>query len=325
MRQVEIRQPGPPESLVVVEGPISRPKEGEVLIAVRAAGINRPDLLQRQGAYPPPPGASPLPGLEISGEVAEVGPGVAEWRSGDPVCALLAGGGYAEYAVAPAPQCLPIPFGLDWTEAAALPETFFTVWANVFQTGHLQRGEAFLVHGGTSGIGTTAVQLARAFGARVFATAGSAQKCAACLRLGADAAINYRISDFVSEVERLTGNEGVDVILDMVGGEYTERNIRVLAPRGRLLQIAFMGGSRVNLDLRPVLTKRLVITGSALRPRTVEEKGAIAQELLAEVWPLLAKGVVKPIIDRTFPLHAAAEAHRYLEAGEHIGKIVLTV
>ncbi|MFQ5959665.1 MAG: NAD(P)H-quinone oxidoreductase, partial [Alphaproteobacteria bacterium] len=286
---------------------------------------NRPDVLQRTGGYPPPPGAPDVPGLEIAGTVAALGPGVAGWKRGDALCALVAGGGYAEYCAAPAAQCLPVPAGFDMVKAAALPETFFTVWTNVFQRGRLAGGERFLVHGGSSGIGTTAIQIAAARGARVFATAGSAEKCAACERLGAERAINYRDEDFVAVVKELTQGEGVDVILDMVGGDYIARDIAALRPEGRLVFIAFLGGSGVELDFLPLMLKRITVTGSTLRPRSIEEKGAIAAELRAEVWPLLDAGTIAPVIDSTYPLAEAAEAHRRMESGAHIGKIVLTV
>jgi putative PIG3 family NAD(P)H quinone oxidoreductase len=324
MRHIATSGPGGPEVLSLAEGAVPTPGPGEVLIRVEAAGVNRPDLIQREGKYPPPPGASPVLGLEVAGTIAEVGPDAGDWAVGDAVCALLAGGGYAEYAVAPAAQCLPIPDGLTMVEAAALPETYFTVWTNVFQRGRLRPGETFLVHGGTSGIGTTAIQLAQAFGARVFATAGSDEKCAACRDLGASAAINHRVEDFVEVAKALTDGRGVDVVLDMVGGPYIPRNLKVLAQEGRLVQIAFLQGSKVELDLMPVMLKRLTLTGSTLRARSVAEKGAIAAELRDRVWPLLADGRVKPVIHQTFPLAEAAEAHRLMEAGTHIGKIVLT-
>jgi NADPH:quinone reductase len=325
MQQIDIAQPGPPEVLVLRSVPTPVPAAGEVLIRVRAAGINRADVLQRMGHYPPPPGASPVPGLEIAGTIVEIRPGGKRWSQGDSVCALLAGGGYSEYAVAPAAQCLPIPPGFSAVEAAALPEACFTVWVNVFQLGRLARGESALIHGGTSGVGTTAIQLAHAFGAQVFTTAGSAAKCAACLRLGADAAINYRDADFAVEIPRLTGGRGVDVILDMVGGSYTAKNLSVLAIGGRLVQIAFMESSRVELDLRAVMTKQLTITGSTLRGRPVEQKGAIARELEDRVWPILAEGRFRSVIDKVYPLAEAAAAHRRMESGEHIGKIVLSM
>jgi NADPH2:quinone reductase len=325
MRFVTAHGPGGPEVLSLATGPVPTPGPGEVLIRVAAAGVNRPDVLQREGRYPPPPGASPVLGLEVAGTIAAVGPDVTDWAVGDAVCALLAGGGYAEYALAPAAQCLSVPEGLTLTEAAAVPETFFTVWANVFQRGRLQAGETFLVHGGTSGIGTTAIQLAHAFGARVFATAGSDEKCAACRDLGADVAINYRTADFVDAVKAETQGQGVNLILDMVGGPYIQRNLKALAVEGRLVQIAFLQGSKQELDLMPLMLKRLTITGSTLRSRSVEEKGAIARELQARVWPLLAAGRVKPVLHATFPLDEAAEAHRLMESSRHVGKIVLTV
>ena len=288
-----------------------------------AAGVNRPDVLQRQGHYPPPPGASDIPGLEVAGEVAAVGDRVAEWRLGDAVCALVAGGGYAEYCVAPAPQCLPVPKGLTAIEAAAIPETFFTVWTNVFERGRLVAGETLLVQGGASGIGTTAIQMARALGARVFATAGSAEKCAACVALGAERAINYREENFVAVVKEATEGRGVDVILDMVGGDYIPRNLDCLALEGRLVLIALQRGARAELNFTSVLQRRLTITGSSLRPRTVEQKGAIARALRERVWPLLESGQVRPVIHATFPLGEAAAAHRLMESGAHNGKIVL--
>lgn len=325
MRFVTTHGPGGPEVLAIDHGPAPRPGPGEVLIRVAAAGVNRPDVLQREGRYPPPPGASAVLGLEVAGTIAELGPDVTHWAVGDPVCALLAGGGYAEFAIAPAAQCLPVPEGLTLIEAAAIPETFFTVWANVFQRGRLQAGETFLVHGGTSGIGTTAIQLAHAFGARVFATAGSDEKCDACRDLGADVAINYRTVDFVEAVKADTSGEGVNLILDMVGGPYIQRNLKALAVEGRLVQIAFLQGSKQELDLMPLMLKRLTLTGSTLRSRGVEEKGAIARELQDRVWPLLASGRVRPVVHATFPLDEAAEAHRLMESSRHVGKIVLTV
>lgn len=325
MIAIEISTPGGPDVLVPVERPTPSPAAGEVLIKVAAAGVNRPDVMQRQGGYPPPPGASDIPGLEVAGVVEAVGAGVTEWRAGDPVCALVAGGGYAEYCTAPAPQCLPVPGGLDMVAAAALPETFFTVWTNVFERGRLAAGEWILIHGGSSGIGTTAIQLARAFGARVVATAGTAEKCAACEALGAERAINYRETDFVAAVRSTTGGRGVDVVLDMVAGDYVPRNIEVLAVEGRLVLIALLGGSRATVDLGLVLRRRLTITGSTLRPRTIEQKGAIAWALRQHVWPLVESGVVKPVVHATFPLRDAAGAHRLMESGAHIGKLVLVV
>ena len=297
-----------------------------MLIRVAAAGVNRPDVMQRRGAYPPPPGASDIPGLEVAGTIDECGTGVHEWQVGDRVCALVAGGGYATRCVAPAVQCLPVPSSLDMIGAAAVPETFFTVWTNVFERGGLRSGEWALFHGGSSGIGTTAIQLAAARGVRVLATAGSDQKCRACEQLGAERAINYRTTDFVEAVRTLTGGRGVDLILDIVGGSYVPRNLAALAMDGRLVQIGFMEGEpTAPVDFRRVLGRRLTITGSTLRPRTADEKGQIAAALRREVWPLIDHGVVKPILFRTFPLTEAASAHRLMESNEHIGKIVLTV
>ncbi len=315
---------GPPEVLKPARRPVPQPGVGEVLIRVAAAGVNRPDVLQRQGGYPPPAGAPDWPGLEVAGEVVATGPGTARYRPGARVCALVSGGGYAEYCAAPEAQVLPVPAGMDYIAAAAVPETFFTVWTNVFERGHLQKGQTFLVHGGSSGIGTTAIQLAKAFGARVFATAGSAEKCAACERLGAEAALNYRDRDWVTDLRAATGGAGIDLILDMVGGDYTARNLDLLADDGRLVQIAFLKSPRVELDLMQVMRRRLTITGSTLRPRTVAEKGAIAAALEQHVWPLLTSGTVAPVVAATFPLAAAAEAHRLMESSRHIGKIVLT-
>jgi NADPH2:quinone reductase len=317
---------GKPEVLKLATGPTPSPKPNEVLIRVHAAGVNRPDVAQRQGSYPPPPGASPILGLEVAGEVVSAGADVTKWSIGDHVCALTNGGGYAGYCVAPETQCLPWPKGYDGLRAGALPETAFTVWANLFQMGHLKNGETVLIHGGTSGIGVTAIQLAHEFGARVFATAGSAEKCAACLRLGAEAAINYREKDFAAEVKTLTEGRGVDVVLDMVGGPYLARNIRSLGMDGRLVQIAFLMGSKVDdFDFLPVMMRRLTITGSTMRPRTAAQKGAIAADLLAKVWPVLDAGRCPPVIHATFPLAEAAEAHRLMESSQHIGKIMLTL
>ncbi len=325
MRCVEISSPGPPDVLKLVERPDPVPSRGEVLIRVAAAGVNRPDVMQRRGMYPPPPGASDLPGLEVAGTIQSLGEGVTEWRAGDRVCALVSGGGYAALCVAPAPQCLPVPAGMDLTAAAAVPDTFFTVWTNVFDRGRLRAGEYALFHGGSSGIGTTAIQLAAARGARVLATAGSDEKCRACERLGAERAINYRTEDFVDVVKQLTNGRGVDLILDIVGGDYIARDLAALAVEGRLVVIGFMGGDTATIDFRRILGRRLTITGSTLRPRSVEEKGQIAAALRREVWPLLESGKVKPQIYRTFPLEDAAAAHRLMESSEHIGKIVLTV
>lgn len=323
MRVIEIREPGGPGVLVPAERPTPLPGPGSVLIKVAAAGVNRPDVMQRQGQYPPPPGASDIPGLEVAGAVYAIGRGVHGWEAGDRVCALVAGGGYAEYCVAPAPQCLPVPPAVDLVHAGAIPETFFTVWTNVFERGRLAAGESILIHGGSSGIGTTAVQLASAFGARVFATAGSAGKCAACERLGAERAVNYKEADFVAAVKELTGGRGVDLVLDIVGGDYLPRNLDALAMDGRLVQIGTLGGAKAHVNMVPVLQRRLTITGSTLRARSVAEKGAIAAALRERVWPLLAEGRVTPVVDRTFPLDEAAEAHRVMESSTHFGKLVL--
>jgi NADPH:quinone reductase len=325
MIAIDISRPGGPDVLTPVERPDPVAAAGEVLIRVAAAGVNRPDVMQRKGLYPPPEGASDVPGLEVSGEIVAIGEGVHDWHIGDRLCALVAGGGYATLCVAPAAQCLPVPRGMDLVTAAAIPETFFTVWTNVFERGRLQAGESALFHGGTSGIGTTAIQIASARGARVYATAGSAEKCRACESLGAARAIDYRREDFVEAVRELTGGLGVDLVLDIVGGSYVARNLSVLAMDGRLVQIGLMAGDAIaSIDFRRVLGRRLTITGSTLRPRTVAEKGAIAAALKREVWPLLAKGVVRPVIHATFSLREAAAAHRLIEASEHIGKIVLT-
>jgi NADPH2:quinone reductase len=322
---IEIAQAGGPEMLVAVQRPHPSPGVGELLIRVAAAGVNRADILQRQGKYPPPPGSSDIPGLEIAGTIEQIGEAVQGWQVGDEVCALLAGGGYAEYAVAPAPQCLPVPHGLDVVAAGALPEACFTVWTNVFDRGRLKAGEWLLVHGGSGGVGTTAIQLARAFGAQVLATAGSAAKCARCERLGAEHAINYRETDFVGSVRDVTGGRGVDVVLDVVGGDYVQRNLDSLALDGRLVQIAFLGGPKAQVNLTPVLQRRLTITGSTLRARPVPEKGAIAAALRDRVWPLFESGAVNPVIHATFPLRQAADAHRLMESGMHFGKLVLVV
>ena len=314
---------GGPEVLKPDTMPVPQPGEGEVLVKVAAAGVNRPDVQQRLGQYNPPPGASPVPGLEIAGEVVAVGSGCRRYKVGDKVCALVSGGGYAEYCVAPEPQVLPVPKGLTMEEAGAVPETFFTVWTNVFDRGRLQAGETLLIHGGSSGIGTTAIQLARAFGSRVFCTVGGEDKAKACEALGAERAINYRTEDFVAVAKELTGGKGVDVILDMVGGSYVPRNIRALAVDGRMVQIAWLGGSKVEADFMMLMIKRLTWTGSTLRPRSVEQKGEIARALEAKVWPLIEAGTVKPVMFKTFPLAEAAEAHRLMESSAHIGKIVL--
>jgi putative PIG3 family NAD(P)H quinone oxidoreductase len=323
MIAIEIREPGGPEVLVPVERPTPVPAAGEVLIKVAAAGVNRPDVFQRLGRYPPPPGVTDIPGLEVSGIITEVASGAGSFRVGDAVCALVAGGGYAEYCVAPAPQCLPAPRGLDLVGASAIPETFLTVWTNVFQRGRLQAGESILVHGGSSGIGTAAIQLARAFGARVFATAGSAVKCAACERLGAERCINYRDADFLAVVREQTAGRGVDVVLDMVGGAYFARNVDALATEGRLVEIATLQGAKAELNIQTIMQRRLTITGSTLRARPIADKGAIAEAVHRHVWPLLETGAVKPIIHATFPLRDASEAHRVMESSTHIGKLVL--
>ncbi len=323
MTAIEVAQPGGPEVLKPGRRPVPVPGAGEVLIEVAAAGVNRPDVLQRQGGYAPPPGASDIPGLEIAGKIVAAGDGAGAWKVGDSVCALVAGGGYAEYCTAPAPQCLPVPGKLDLIHAAALPETFFTVWTNVFDRGRLQRGETFLVHGGSSGIGTTAIQLAHAFGARVIATAGSDEKCDACRKLGADVAVNYRTEDFAAKVMEATEGKGADVILDMVGGDYIPKNLKCLAVEGRLVQIAFLKGSTAEINLLPLMMKRQTLTGSTLRPRSVAQKAEIAQSLREKVWPLLESGKIAPVIHKTFPLAQAADAHRLMESSAHVGKIVL--
>jgi NADPH2:quinone reductase len=323
MQVVEIARPGGPEVLRVATRPVPQPKSDEVLIRVAAAGVNRPDCLQRAGSYAPPPGASDLPGLEVSGTVVRLGEGVTKWQQGDQVCALTPGGGYAQYCVTPAGHCLPIPRGWTAIEAAGLPETCFTVWINVFERGRLAAGETLLVQGGSSGIGITAIQLARAFGNRVFATAGNAEKCKACEALGAERAINYRIEDFVAVVQELTGGQGVDVILDMVGGDYVARELSALRDDGRLSIIAVLGGARAQIDLNQILRRRLTITASTLRPRTMEFKSAIASTLRAKVWPLIEAGKFKPVIFRTFALAQAADAHALMESDVHIGKIIL--
>jgi putative PIG3 family NAD(P)H quinone oxidoreductase len=323
MLAIEISTPGEPDVLVPAERPMPVAGTNELLIDVAAAGVNRPDVMQRRGKYPPPPGASDIPGLEVAGTVAALGDGVRDFRVGDKVCALVSGGGYAEYCVAPAPQCLPVPAGLDVVAAAAIPETFFTVWTNVFERGRLNTGESILIHGGSSGIGTTAIQLAHAWGARVFATAGSPEKCRACETLGAERAINYRDEDFVAAVRDATSGRGVDVVLDMVGAEYFPRNLEVLAIEGRLVEIATQRGAKVELNLQTVMQRRLTITGSTLRARSIEEKGRVAAGVREHVWPLIESGKVRPHVFRTFPLREAAAAHRLMESSAHIGKIIL--
>jgi len=325
MKAVEITSPGGPEVLKATTRPVPTLKAGEVLIAVAAAGINRPDVLQRLGNYNPPPGASDLPGLEIAGRITAVADDVRDWKVGDEVCALVAGGGYAEFCAAPAVQCLPVPRGLSMIEAAAIPETFFTVWSNVFDRGRLQAGESLLVHGGSSGIGTTAIQLGRAFGARVFTTAGSREKCHACLGLGAERAINYRDEDFAAVVKEATGGKGVDVVLDMVGGDYVPRSIDCMAVDGRHVSIAFLRGPRTEINLEPIMRKRLTMTGSTLRPRPIADKAAIGAKLREHVWPKIADGSIKPVIHTTFPLAEAAAGHALMETSTHIGKIMLVV
>ena len=325
MTVIHITAPGGPEVLQPQTRALPVPGEGEMLIRVAAAGVNRPDVLQREGNYAPPPGASDLPGLEIAGEVVARGPGASRFALGAKVCALAPGGGYAEFCKVHETNALPIPAGLSLTEAAAVPETFFTVWTNVFERGALKPGETLLVHGGTSGIGTTAIMLAHAFGSKVIATAGSAEKCAACIKLGADVAVDYSKDDFVAAVKTATAGRGADVILDMVGGPYIERNYAAAAMDGRIVQIAFLQGAKANIDLRPIMMKRLTHTGSTLRPRTVAEKAAIARALETKVWPLLAAGRCKPVIDSLFALRDAAKAHARMQSSQHIGKIVLTV
>lgn len=326
MTAIEITKPGEPDVLKPATRPVPRPGQGEVLIQVAAAGVNRPDVMQRKGYYPPPAGVSDIPGLELAGTVVAVGPGANKFKVGGAVTALVAGGGYAQYCVAPEPQCLPVPHGFSMEEAAALPETFFTVWHNLFERGALARDESVLIHGGSSGIGTCAIQLAREFGAKqIFATAGTAEKCQACERLGATRAINYKTEDFAAVVKETTGNRGVDVVLDMVAGDYTQKNLDLLAMDGRLVIIAFLHGAKAEIDFGGVLRKRLTITGSGLRPRSVAEKGAIADGLRSHVWPLLAAGTVRPVIYKVFPLDDAAGAHRLMESSAHIGKIVLKV
>jgi NADPH:quinone reductase len=325
MTAIEITTPGGPEVLVPRSRPLPSVKAGEVLIKIAAAGVNRPDVLQRKGLYPVPKDASDLPGLEVAGTVTALGAGVTQWKIGDPVCALTPGGGYAEYCVTPASHCLPIPKGLSPIEAASLPETFFTVWSNVFDRAQLKPGETFLVQGGTSGIGVTAIQMVHAFGHRVFATAGTPDKCKACEELGAERAINYKTEDFVEVVKSATNGKGVDVILDMVGGDYLARELKALADDGRIVFIAFLGGANATVDIAQILRRRLTITGSSLRPRSIEFKAAIANKLAQKVWPLIESGKIKPVIHATFPLAEARKAHELMESGTHIGKIVLTV
>ncbi len=325
MTVVEIAAPGGPEQLRISQRPVPEPQDGEVLVRVAAAGVNRPDVMQRQGRYPPPPGASDLPGLEVAGEIVALGSKVSGRSIGEAVTALLPGGGYAAYAIAAAPLCLPIPAGISMVEAAAIPETFFTVWTNLFDRGRCKAGETVLIHGGTSGIGTTAIQLAAAWGAKVFATAGSDDKARACERLGAVRGINYRTEDFVEVMRALTEGKGVDVTLDMVAGSYTARNLDIAALEGRVVVISLLGGSRAEINMGMILTKRLTLTGSTLRARTVAQKAAVADAVHKNIWPLLAAGRVRPVIHATFPLADASEAHRLMETSNHIGKIVLTL
>ncbi len=336
MTCIEISEPGGPEVLRLSQRPIPRPGGNDLLIRIAAAGINRPDILQREGGYPPPPGASDIPGLEISGTVVKTGPQTRGWSVGDTLCALLTGGGYAQYCSVPAPQCLPIPKGLDMVQAAALPETFFTVWTNVFERAALKPGETLLVHGGSSGIGTAAIQMAARLGSRVMVTAGTDEKCAACLELGAGRAVNYNTEDFVAAAKEFTGGKagqgggprggkGIDVILDMVGGDYIGRNIKALAKEGRLMNIAYLKGATAEINFLPVMLKRLTIGGSTLRVQSVERKGEIARALKKNIWPLIEEGDITPVIQATFPLEQAAKAHRLMESGVHIGKIVLTL
>jgi putative PIG3 family NAD(P)H quinone oxidoreductase len=326
MRFIDLPSHGGPEVMRLSQAPLPKPAKGEILVKVEAAGVNRPDVAQRQGIYPPPKDASPILGLEIAGEVVALGEGVDEFKPGDKVCALANGGGYAEYCTVPAGQALPFPKGYDAVKAAALPETFFTVWANLFQMAGLTEGESVLIHGGTSGIGTTAIQLARAFGADVYATAGSAEKCEACVKLGAKRAINYRDEDFAAVIKAETDGKGVDVVLDMIGAAYFEKNITALAKDGCLSIIAFLGGAVAEkVDLRPIMVKRLTVTGSTMRPRTADEKRAIRDELIEQVWPLIESGKVSPVINKVFTLDEVAEAHRLMESSNHIGKIVIRV
>ena len=323
MNYIKIEKHGDPDVLLLHSQPVPEPGPGEVLIRVAAAGVNRPDVMQRKGLYPPPPGATDVPGLEVSGTVVSVGQNVSEPPINSEVCALVTCGGYAEYCLAAASICLPVPEKISLVNAAGIPETFFTVWTNVFERGQLKAGDSLLVHGGSSGIGTTAIQLGKAFGATVYITAGTSDKCEFCNNLGADAAINYREQNFSEEINRLTEGKGVNVILDMVGGPYFPKNIRLLADEGRLVQIALMQGSKAEVDFRSLLLKRVTLTGSTLRPRSVEEKTKIAQALQKNVWPLLESGAIRPIIHQTFPLKQASEAHRLMESSAHIGKILL--
>ena len=325
MRYIHISEHGGPEVMQIKEGPLPDPGNGEVLIKVHAAGVNRPEVMQRQGLYPPPQGASPILGLEVAGEVEAIGKDVSAWSVSDRVCALTNGGGYAEYVAVPAGQCLPVPTGLTLEEAAALPETFFTVWSNVFDRARLKPGESFLVHGGGSGIGITAIQMAGALGSKVFTTAGSKEKCAVCRRFGADVAVNYHEQDYVEVLKKITNGQGVNVILDMVGGDYVSRNLELAAKDGRIVSISFIKGSRVEIDMMHILLKRLIVTGSTLRPRSAEAKAEIAEKLRVHIWPLIENNKIKPLIAARFPLEDVAESHRLMESSKHIGKIILTV
>jgi NADPH2:quinone reductase len=325
MHYIDISEYGGPEVMEIKAGEIPDPAKGEVLIKVHAAGVNRPDLMQRQGLYPPPPGASPILGLEVAGEVVATGGEVAAWSVSDRVCALTNGGGYAQYVAVPEGQCLPVPEGLTLDEAAAIPETFFTVWANVFDRAKLQPGESFLVHGGSGGIGTAAIQMAKAMDSKVFTTAGSTEKCSACQRLGADVAINYHQQDYVEVLKAATDGQGVDVILDIVGGDYVDRNLQLAARDGRIVSLSFIKGARVTIDMMPVLLKRLIITGSTLRPRSADAKAAIADKLRLHIWPLIAQKEIKPLIAARFAMADAAQSHKLMESSQHIGKIILSV
>jgi len=325
MRAIEVTKLGKPDVLKLTQRPVPQITEYEVLIRVHTAGVNRPDIMQRAGLYPPPPGVTDIPGLEVSGLIVAIGKHVTQWKIGDPICALVAGGGYAEYVSAPATQCLPIPKGLSLREAASLPETYFTVWSNVFDRAGLCGQETILVHGGSSGIGTTAIQLCRAFGHEIFVTAGSDEKCHACETIGATKAINYNDEDFVERVMALTNDRGVDIIIDMVAGDYLQRNLRCLADDGRIVIIAFLGGVKTNLNMTDILKRRLTVTGSTLRPRATSFKANIAESLAKKVWPLLEKKIIKPLIFASFSLEDAAEAHRLMESSQHIGKIILDV
>jgi putative PIG3 family NAD(P)H quinone oxidoreductase len=325
LKFIDFNEPGGPDVLFVKDGPTPSTGDDDVLIKVSAAGVNGPDIMQRKGLYPPPPGASPVLGLEVAGEITETGSRVTSWQPGDAVCALVPGGGYAEYVRTKAAHCLPIPGGLDLTEAASLPETFFTVWSNLFDRAHMKAGESLLVHGGSGGIGVTAIQIAKAKGVTVFTTAGSKEKCQACMDLGADAAINYREEDFVEKIKESTQGKGVDVILDMVGGDYINRNLKSLALEGRLVTIAFSAGHKADISIAPLMTKRLTWTGSTLRPQSDEAKASIAESLKKNIWPLIEDGSIRPVIYKTYPIAEAEQAHRLMESSRHIGKILLTL